>query len=133
LTGLSRHESYVSLTGNRGGGLKMNKYCNQYCVPEAERKKGKVAIWRVTDLTLRTILFTIARMAGSVAPHMALQSYFQYAIECTEPRIFNWANAVLRKYQKATNQVQARRTETIWIWIFVNVLPRESPCIQTSS
>jgi hypothetical protein len=100
LTGLSRHGSYVSLTGSRGGGLKMSEYCNQYCVPEAERKKGKVVIWGVTDLTLRTILFTITRMDGSFAPHMALQSYFQYAIECTEPRVFNWADAVLRSIKR---------------------------------
>jgi hypothetical protein len=100
LTGLSRRGSYVSLTGSRGGGLKMSEYCNQYCVPEAERKKGKVAIWRVTDLTLCTILFTIARMAGISAPHMALQSYFQYAIECTKPRVFNWADAVLRSIKR---------------------------------
>jgi hypothetical protein len=75
-TGLSRCGYYVSLTGSRGGGLNMSEYCNQYCVPEAERKKGKVAIWGVQDLTLLTILFTIAWMAGSSAPHMALQSYF---------------------------------------------------------
>jgi hypothetical protein len=89
LTGLSRRGYYVSLTGSRGGGLKMSEYCNLYCVPEAERKKGKVVIWEVQDLTLHTILFTIARMVGSSAPHMALQIYFQYAIECTEPRVFN--------------------------------------------
>jgi hypothetical protein len=76
LTGLSRRGYYVSLTGSRGGGLKMSEYCNQYCVPEAERKKGKVVIWGVQDLTLCTILFTIARMVRSSAPHMALQSYF---------------------------------------------------------
>jgi hypothetical protein len=51
-------------------------------------------------LTLRTILFTIAQMAGSYAPHMALQSYFQYAIECTEPRVFNWADVVLRSIKR---------------------------------
>jgi hypothetical protein len=100
LTILSRHGSYVSPTGSRAGRLKMSEYCNQYCVPEAERKKGKVAIWGVTDLTLRTILFKISQMAGSVTPHMALQSYFQYAIECTEPRVFNWADAVLRNIKK---------------------------------
>jgi hypothetical protein len=76
LTGLSRRGYYVSLTGSRGGGLKMSEYCNQYYVPEAERKKGKVVILGVQDLTLRTILFTIARIVGSSAPHMALQSYF---------------------------------------------------------
>jgi hypothetical protein len=100
LTGLSRRRYYVSLTGSRGGGLKMSEYCNQYCVLEAERKKGKVVIWGVQDLTLRTILFTIARMVGSSAPHMEIQSYFQYIIECTEPRVFNWADAVLRSIKK---------------------------------
>ena len=35
-------------------------------------------------------------MVGSASPHMALQSYFQYAIECTEPRVFNWCDNVLR-------------------------------------
>jgi hypothetical protein len=82
LTGLSRRGSYVSLTGSRRGGRKMNEYCRYYCVPEAERREGKVAIWGVTDITLRTILLTIAQMAGSASPHMALKSYFQYALEC---------------------------------------------------
>jgi hypothetical protein len=47
LTGLSKCRYYVSLTGSRGGGLKMSEYCNLHCIPEAERKKGKVAIWGV--------------------------------------------------------------------------------------
>jgi hypothetical protein len=72
LTGLSRRGSYVSLTGSRRIGLKMSEYCRQYCMPEAERQRGKVAIWGVTDLTLRTILFTIAWMAGRTSPHMSL-------------------------------------------------------------
>jgi hypothetical protein len=76
LTGLSRWGYYVSLTGIRGSGLPMSDYCRLHYVPEAVRKKRKVAIWGVRDLTLRTILFTIDRMAGSSSPHMALQSYF---------------------------------------------------------
>jgi hypothetical protein len=95
LTGLSRRRYHVNLTGRRGGGLPMSEYYCLHYVPEAERSKGKVAILGVRDLTLHTILFIIARMAGSFTPHMALQSYFQYAIECTEPRVFNWVDAVL--------------------------------------
>jgi hypothetical protein len=76
LTGLSWHGYHVNLIGSRGGGLPMSEYCHLHYVPEVERSKGKVAIWGVWDLTLRTILFTIARMAGSSPPHMALQSYF---------------------------------------------------------
>jgi hypothetical protein len=76
LTRLYRRGYYVNLTNSRGGGIKMSEYYNQYCVPEAERKKGKVAIWGVQDLNLHTILFTIAWMVGSSTPHMTLQSYF---------------------------------------------------------
>jgi hypothetical protein len=60
LTSLSRWGSHVSLSGNRRGGMKMSEYCREYCMPEAERQRGKVAIWGVKDITLRTILFTIA-------------------------------------------------------------------------
>ena len=50
----------------------MSEYCNQYYILEAERKKEKLAIWGVQDLTLRTILFTISQMARISAPHMEL-------------------------------------------------------------
>jgi hypothetical protein len=39
-------------------------------------------------------------MAGSSTPHMALHIYFQYVIECTDPRVFNWADAVLRSIKR---------------------------------
>jgi hypothetical protein len=100
LTGLSWRGYHVSLTGSRGGGLPMSEYFHLHCVPEAKRKKGKVVIWGVRDLTLRTILFTISQMAGRFSPHMELQSYFQYAIECIEPRVFNWADVVLRSIKR---------------------------------
>jgi hypothetical protein len=78
----------------------MSEYVREHCEPEVERREGKVAIWGVRDITLCTILWTIARMAGSASPHMALQSYFQYALKCLEPRVFNWADAVLRNLKK---------------------------------
>jgi hypothetical protein len=78
----------------------MSEYVRRHCVPEVERSKGKVSIWGVQDLTLQTILFTIASMVRSVALHMALQSYFQYEIECTEPQVFNWSDVILRSMKR---------------------------------
>jgi hypothetical protein len=89
LTSLSRHGSHATLTGGRGGGLHMSEYLHRHCVLDAERSKGKVSIWEAQDLTIWTILFTIAFMVGIAAPHMDLQSYFQYVIECTKPHVFN--------------------------------------------
>jgi hypothetical protein len=72
LMGFSQCGSHESLTRGRGGGLPMSEYVRSHCVPEAERRKGKVFIWGFQYLSLQTILFTISRMAGSADLHMAL-------------------------------------------------------------
>jgi hypothetical protein len=89
LTGLSHHGSRVSLSRSRGGGEPMDYYVAHHCVAGTKKHSGKVSIKDVQYFPLRTILYTITHMAGSAAPHMALQSHFQYAIECMEPRVFN--------------------------------------------
>jgi hypothetical protein len=96
--------------------------------PDAERYKGKVAIRGVWDLTLRTILFTIARMEGSASPHMVLQSYFQYAIECLEPQVFNWCDGLL--WSMKTQLTKRKRGDlkqfgygSIWVSFFLERVP----------
>jgi hypothetical protein len=100
LTMLSHRGSRVTLTGSRRGGEPMSHYISAHCVPGTHKHCDQIAIRDVRDLPLQTILYTITCMAGSAAPHMALQSYFQYALECMEPRVFNWCNKVLRSMKK---------------------------------
>jgi hypothetical protein len=76
LTGLSCHASQVTLTCNRGGGAPMNHYISEHCLLGTQKHNSKVVIRDIQDLPLWTILYTITCMEGSVAPHMALQSYF---------------------------------------------------------
>jgi hypothetical protein len=106
LMGLSRRGAHVTLIGGRGGGLPMSEYIHRHCEPDAERSKGKVAIRDVQDLNLNTILFTIAWMARSTSLHMALQSYFQYAIECMEPQVFNWWDGVLHSMKTQITKIK---------------------------
>jgi hypothetical protein len=54
----------------------MSHYANAHCVSGTERHSGKATIRDFCDLPLQTIIYTIVRMAGSTAPHMALQKYF---------------------------------------------------------
>jgi hypothetical protein len=100
LTGLSHRESRVSLSGDRGGGEPMDYYIVQHCSTGIDKQSGKVPIKNVLELPLRTIVFTITHVAGSAAPHMALHSQFQYAIECMEPRVFNWCEGLLKNMKK---------------------------------
>jgi hypothetical protein len=76
LTGLSHRGSRVSLSGSRGGGEPMDYYVAHHCATGTEKHSGKVSIKDVEDLSLRTILYTITHVVGSVTPHMALQSHF---------------------------------------------------------
>jgi hypothetical protein len=89
LTGLSRRGSQITLTGSRRGGAPMNHYISEHCVSGTQKHSGKFAIRDIRDFPLQTILYTITHMERTAAPHMALQIYFQYALECMEPQVFN--------------------------------------------
>jgi hypothetical protein len=88
----------------------MDYYVAHHCALGTEKHSGKFSIIDVLDLPLHTILYTITQMEGSVYPHMALQSHFQYAIECMEPRVFNWCEGVLKNMKK-----QLRKCRNGWL------------------
>jgi hypothetical protein len=91
LTGLSRRGAPISLSGSARGGESVRDYVRRYCREGSQPSKdGKIIIRDVTDRSLRTILFTFGRMAGGAALHVANRSYMQYALECLQPKVFNW-------------------------------------------
>jgi hypothetical protein len=78
----------------------MSHYISAHCMPGTQKHRGKVIIRDVCDLPLWTIHYTITCMEGSATPHMALQRYFQYALECINPQVFNWWDRILRSMKK---------------------------------
>jgi hypothetical protein len=109
LISLSRHGSRVSLSGGRGGAEPMDYYVANHCSVDTEKHSGKVPIKNVLDLSLRTIIFTITCVSRSETPYMALQSQFQYAIECMEPRVFNWCEGLLKNMKKQLTKCRTGR------------------------
>ena len=96
LIGFSRRGLPISLLGSIVGGEIVRDCVLQHCYPGAEpRKYGKINIRDVRYFSLRTILFMIAKISGTVILHVANRSYMQYALECMEPTIFNWSEVVL--------------------------------------
>lgn len=90
LRGLSRCGSQISLSGFTCGGESVRDYIRQFCQLGTQASKdGKINVRDVHDFPLRTILFTMAKLAGSVRLHLANRSYMQDALECLEPTIFN--------------------------------------------
>lgn len=109
LTVLSRWGSPASLSGPSHGGDSVRDYVRRYCREGSQPSKdGKIIIREVTSRPLRTILFTIGRMAGSASVHAANHSYMQYALECLEPKVFNWCDAVLFMIKEQLTKVKSR-------------------------
>ena len=76
LIGLSRRGFPISLTGSTVGGETVRDYVMEYCYPGLEPSKdGKISIRDVRYFPLRTILFTIAKLAGTVTLHVANRLY----------------------------------------------------------
>ena len=63
LTGLSRRGTPISLTGSRGGDITTRELIDRHCALGTGTPRKKNPIKAVTDRALRTILFTIQRVA----------------------------------------------------------------------
>jgi len=107
LTSLLRHGAPLSLSGFARGGESVRDYIHWYCREGSQPSRdGNINIQDVNDRSLRTILFTFARLAGSAALHVANRSYMQYALECLEPKVFNWCDAVLPVMKEQLTKVK---------------------------
>ena len=90
LIGLLRRGLPISLSGSIVGGETVRDYVLQHCYPRAEpNKDGKIKIQDVRDFPLRTILFTITKLFGTITLHVVNISYMQYALDYLEPTVFN--------------------------------------------
>jgi len=72
-----------------------------------EKKADRASILAVTDVVLHTILFTITRVFGSLGAHATTKAQMAYAVECMEPRVFNWCEGLQTNMM---NQLTSCRT-----------------------
>ena len=95
LKGLSRWGAPISLTGSCGGDITTRELIDRHCAPGTGTSGKKIPIKAVTDSALRTILFTMQRVARIQVEHQASRAHMLYAIDAMAPTVFNWAEAML--------------------------------------
>ena len=94
ITGLSHRGEPVNLYGSFFVRESISSLLVEHCPEALKSKSGKIDISSVWDLTMRVLLLTINRVAGSQAKCETNKSKFLYAIDCTAPTIFNQAKAI---------------------------------------
>lgn len=70
ITGLSKRGALVVMSGQRSDvEHTMDYYIHRHCVAGTKKKGGRASILAVTNMVLRTILFTVTRAFGSLGAH----------------------------------------------------------------
>ena len=95
LDGLSRQRAPISLNGSRGGDITTQELIDRHYIPRTRTSGKKIPIKAVMDGPLRTVIFTMQRVAGIQGVHQASRAHMLYAIEAMAPTVFNWAEALL--------------------------------------
>ena len=90
LTGLSHRGEPVEFGGRGGGGGPMESYIRDLCTDRTRRQGGKLPIQHVTDIPLRTILYTMTRIIGSTSAHLVSKSHVMLSIRAIEGVVFDW-------------------------------------------
>ena len=93
-TGLYHRGEPMNLYGLRLIRANISSLLTKHHPKALKSNSGKIEISSVQDLTLRVLLLTINRVAGSQVEHETNKSKFLYAIDCTTPTIFNWVEAM---------------------------------------
>ena len=95
LTGLSKRGEPLSLFGARLGGQSVASLKLEFCNDEANPRDKRIDIKNIICPELTVIYFTIFKLCGSAALHVATGSQMCIAVDCFRGTVFNWCEAVL--------------------------------------
>jgi hypothetical protein len=112
-----------------------DEYIAQYCREGTRKSSGKIPIKDIIDHPLCMILFTITKLAGSTGPHLASKSQMVYAIECLEPRVFNWCGGLLVNLKDQITKCKTGRQKqfgygSLLVSFFLEWVPLMHPWIE---
>lgn len=93
LTGLPRRGEHLTLFGTRSGGQSVDSLELEFCNDQT-KDKG-IDIKTISRPELKVIAFTVNRICGSAALHVATGSQMRMVVDCYLGTIFNWYKDVL--------------------------------------
>ena len=89
LTSLSMRGSQAVLSGAQGGEGSLDDIIDQHCALGTEAQFEKLKIRSVVNFPLRTVVYTIGKVVGTISAHLTNKSHMLYALQCMEATIFN--------------------------------------------
>lgn len=131
IMGHPRRGEKVHSTGRARGSLSVEDYVRIYYPGNPEKVGSHIPIKYVESLSLRILLFTIARVNGSTTLHQALRVSMSLAVDCLTT-VFDWCTPLLANMKKQLTSIQNIQTknfgyETILCSFFFERVPELRP------
>jgi hypothetical protein len=135
LTSLSRRGEPVNLHTFLPRPFNIVDYINMHCEAGTEKVGSQVLIHKITNLSLKVIIFLIGRITGSATLHQASQAHMYYAMQCLDAQIFDWSTTMLDCMKRYITECQEHSNKnfgfsTIFFSLFFervpNLIPRET-------
>lgn len=105
ITGLSRRGERVHSTSRTRGSLSVEDYACIYCPGNLEKVGIHIPIKYVESLSLKILLFTIAKVNGSTALHQASRVSMNPEVDCITT-VFDWCTPLLPNMKEQLNSIQ---------------------------
>lgn len=95
MIGLSKRGEPLSLFGARLDGQSIASLQLEFCNDEANPKDKRIDIKTIILPEFKVVAFTVTKLSGSAALHVATGSQMRIAVDYFQGSIFNWCEAVL--------------------------------------
>ena len=133
LTGLSKRGVPISFIGQRELPEQVDVYLARHCALGARLVGGRIPIKDIRDLPLRSILFAITSVTGSISAHLASIFQVAYGVQCLEPTLFNWSAAFLWNVKEQISRCRTGQKQfgygSFLVLFFLERIPQIQPQI----
>lgn len=136
ITGLSRRGEVVQSRGRTRSSLTIEDYVQIYCPRHPKKVGSHISIAHVVSLSLRIILFTIARVNGSSSLHQASRLTMSVVVDCLTT-VFDWCTPLLASMKSQLTFIKRGQTKsfgygTILCTFFFERIPALRPRVAVS-
>jgi hypothetical protein len=127
LTGLPKRGEQLTLFGTRPGGQSVDSLRLEFCNDQT-KDKG-IDIKTISRPELKVIAFTVTRLCGAAALHVATGSQMRMAVDCFRGTIFNWCEAVLANVKGQLTRAKNGQLKTLDMVFSCELWSREGPYV----
>jgi hypothetical protein len=109
LTGLSRRGEPVNFHTFPSGPHNIAELIGLHCEAGTDKMGTQVPINKISNLSLKVIVFLIGQITGSASLHQASRAHMNCVVQCLNAQIFDWSTTLLDCMKRQLTECRMQR------------------------